>query len=243
MISQGLCFSQADTLAITTPNFQTQNDTLNQSLDGRKQGYWIIWSEMRPDLGYPLGTRIEEGTYKADRKEGVWIKYHKDGVTPRLIGNYINGRPNGEYWKYYESGCTMEIGIYQYKIYEESTRYEDDCLDSLNGTVISNYKREQYTNEKVDTVLSDSSVVMNSVPMIVQDSLVHPNIEMGNPKGKKKEPNGYNKLYNKEDELVLDGEFENGFLKNGKYYKYDSDGILLKIEIWKNGKYHSDGQL
>ncbi len=28
-----------------------------------------------------------------------------------------------------------------------------------------------------------------------------------------------------------------------KAYKYDSDGILLKIEIWKRGKYHSDGQL
>ena len=53
----------------------------------------------------------------------------------------------------------------------------------------------------------------------------------------------YNKVYNDDDELWLDGKFKSGKLWDGKLYKYDSDGILLKIEIWKEGKYHSDGQL
>jgi hypothetical protein len=56
-------------------------------------------------------------------------------------------------------------------------------------------------------------------------------------------PNGCNKLYDKEDELWLDGEFREGKLFNGKHYLYESDGILLKIEVYKQGKYHSDGQL
>jgi len=62
-------------------------------------------------------------------------------------------------------------------------------------------------------------------------------------KGNIFQQNGYNKLYNKDDELWMDGEFKSGKLYNGKLYKYDSDGILTKLEIWKNGKYHSDGQL
>ena len=41
----------------------------------------------------------------------------------------------------------------------------------------------------------------------------------------------------------MDGIFKNSKLWEGKYYKYDDDGILLKYEIWKNGCYHSDGQL
>lgn len=61
--------------------------------------------------------------------------------------------------------------------------------------------------------------------------------------GHKFNPDGYNKIYNKDDELWLDGEFRNSLLYNGKYYKYDSDGILVKIKIYKNGKYHSDGSL
>ena len=62
-------------------------------------------------------------------------------------------------------------------------------------------------------------------------------------KGKPFEKDGYNKVYNGDEELWMDGKFKSGKLWDGKLYKYDSDGILLKIEIWKNGKYHSDGQL
>ena len=57
------------------------------------------------------------------------------------------------------------------------------------------------------------------------------------------DPNGYNKVYNANDELEQDGDFKDGRLFNGKMYVYDSDGLLLKVKIYKNGVYHSDGQL
>jgi hypothetical protein len=43
--------------------------------------------------------------------------------------------------------------------------------------------------------------------------------------------------------LFQDGEFKDGRLYNGKMYVYDEDGILLKVKIYKEGVYHSDGQL
>ena len=55
--------------------------------------------------------------------------------------------------------------------------------------------------------------------------------------------NGYNKVYNDNDEIWMDGEFKNGQLYDGKVYDYDQDGILQKVRIYKLGKYHSDGQL
>jgi antitoxin component YwqK of YwqJK toxin-antitoxin module len=50
-------------------------------------------------------------------------------------------------------------------------------------------------------------------------------------------------LYNKDGEIWQDGTFKNGVLFDGKVYVYDSDGILLKVKVYKNGVYHSDGQL
>jgi len=62
-------------------------------------------------------------------------------------------------------------------------------------------------------------------------------------KGLRFVPNGYNKVYNDNDEIWMDGEFKNGQLYDGKVYDYDLDGILQKVRIYKLGKYHSDGQL
>jgi antitoxin component YwqK of YwqJK toxin-antitoxin module len=54
---------------------------------------------------------------------------------------------------------------------------------------------------------------------------------------------GYNKVYNENDEIWLDGNFKAGQLYDGKVYIYNDDGILKKIKIYKEGKFHSLGQL
>jgi len=73
-------------------------DTLNQTDDnGKKQGHWIYYGKDRPESGVPLEGKVEEGNYIDDRKEGIWIKYNLDGVTPKLKGEYKNNRPTGSY--------------------------------------------------------------------------------------------------------------------------------------------------
>ena len=54
---------------------------------------------------------------------------------------------------------------------------------------------------------------------------------------------GYNKLYTKDKNLLVEGYFKNGCLWNGKHYVYDKDGLLMNLEIWKEGNYVADGQL
>ena len=49
-------------------------------------------------------------------------------------------------------------------------------------------------------------------------------------------------VYNKNDEIWMDGTFRNGSLWDGKVYEYDIDGIIMKVKVYKKGKYHSDGQ-
>jgi antitoxin component YwqK of YwqJK toxin-antitoxin module len=41
----------------------------------------------------------------------------------------------------------------------------------------------------------------------------------------------------------MEGNFKGGQLWDGRHYIYDEDGLLLKVEVYKNGVYHSDGQL
>ncbi|MBD3638893.1 MAG: hypothetical protein HUJ25_16185 [Crocinitomicaceae bacterium] len=238
-----------------------QKDTLNQVDDkGLKQGYWIIYGHMKPEKGYCDSCIIEEGSYKDDRKNGVWTKYHKDEKTPRLKGTYVNNRPHGEYWKYYENGSLMEHGsffggrnktlyerFYQSGCMEQELTdsaiifYEDNCFetDSLKGDVVYGFARREEVVEK-DTANAYNKYSCDCKP----DSMQGPSGTSGKTKnGKDFDPNGYNKIYNKDDELWMDGCFADGKLCDGKLYKYDSDNILLKIEIWKNGKYYADGDL
>ncbi|UKN00911.1 hypothetical protein K6119_14340 [Paracrocinitomix mangrovi] len=254
---------------------------------GMKQGMWTIWGHMKPEKGYPEKGKIEEGPYKDNRKNGEWIKYHKDGKTPRLIGVYENNRPNGAYKKYYENGGIMEEGTFSggkqkevFKRYHENGNvaqektfnadgkedgkvayyFEDGTPEFVftkkDGVTVGTGTR-YYPNGDVKEIITyndDGSVAkteqkdrVNPPKGQVADETAGgggPSGTAGKTKnGEKFNRDGYNKLYNSDDELWMDGQFKSGKLWEGKLYKYDSDGILLKIEIWKNGKYHSDGQL
>ena len=52
---------------------------------------------------------------------------------------------------------------------------------------------------------------------------------------------GYHKTYNENKDIYMDGEFKAGKLWNGKHYIYDENGLLERIEIYKDGKYVGNG--
>ena len=55
--------------------------------------------------------------------------------------------------------------------------------------------------------------------------------------------NGYQKLYSSGKLLKYEGVFKNCKLWEGKHYKYDLNGLLVKIEIYKEGKYFGDAKI
>jgi antitoxin component YwqK of YwqJK toxin-antitoxin module len=266
---------------------EDQGGEINQKgPDGKKQGKWIYFGKDRPQSGYPAEGKIEEGPYIDDRKEGTWIKYHNDGVTPKLKGEYRNNRPAGAYEKIYPNGTLKERGTFNRNKYsgtleryhengqleykadynadgkEEGTvKYyypngqEEFVYEAVNGTPTGTATR-YYENGDVKEVITfgaDGKPIKKE-----QKERVNPEIHVVDPgqsreqapsigqprtKGAPFKPNGYNKVYNANDEIWQDGDFRNGSLWNGKVYEYDSDGILLKVKVFKNGYYHSDGQL
>jgi antitoxin component YwqK of YwqJK toxin-antitoxin module len=266
----------------------TQDEKINKKdAEGKKQGRWIYFGKDRPQDGYPADGKIEEGDYKDDRKEGIWIKYHNDGATPKLKGEYVNNRPQGPYVKFYPNGKVKEEGNFVRNLYQDSLKrfHENGKLEyeakynetgKEQGTVKFFYPNGQlefeyiaqdgkptgkamryYENGDIKEVIyygADGSVEKSE-----QREMVSPAIKVTDPgaskdpapklgvnpktKGSKFNPNAYNKVYNANDEIWQDGNFKNGLLWDGKVYEYDRDGILLKVKIFKNGVYHSDGQL
>lgn len=253
-----------------------------------KQGKWIYYGKDRPEAGIPAEGKVEEGNYKDDRKEGIWIKYHNDGVTPKLKGEYENNRPKGSYIKYHANGKIKEMGTYEKGQYHDSLKrfHENGTLEF--ETIYNDLGKEQgkvrfyYPNGQVEYEYTsnngkvtgkavryyengDIKEIMNfnengepvGEPEVHEP--VHPNKPLRDPgpptkpapkvsgtprtNGVPWKPNGYNKLYNQDNEIWQDGMFKDAKLWDGKVYVYDRDGILLKVEVFKNGSYHSDGQL
>ena len=246
-----------------------------------KGGYYPVTTSdsLRHDTVY-VKNNLEEGMYVNDRKEGLWIKYHEDGKTPKLKGFYVNNRPSGKYWKYYENSQLRECGFYSknmqsdsLKRYFESGQLEYEAWYDENGKAQGrvNYfypsGQLEFTYIAVDNVPKNTEhydqtgklISKNDTPCYYpapvsqpikqatpEESAKHPLPKMDEPPNThalKFQPNGYNKVFNSDDEIEFDGVFKNGQLWDGKVYIYDKDGILLWVRIYKNGIYHSDGQL
>ena len=236
----------------------SQSDTLNQidSL-GQKQGYWIIYGKDKPGKGVCDTCKIEEGPYLNNRKNGEWIIYHKDGVTPRLIGVFINGRPNGgwvkirSYTNEYDSGCPKSALNFNKNGKQHGINilyYDCDSLHPNLGQIEVKYKMNN--GEKIDTLYRyyrngdlKQYVIYNadhSVKSVKNFNRVNPVVKQDYTE--QIDSNNLCKSW-LNGELYFEGECRNGKIWTGKKYVYDSDGILLKIEIWKEGKYYGAGKL
>lgn len=217
-----------------------------------------------PEKGFPADGKVEEGRYLDNRKNGTWVYYHADGITPRVIGTFLNGRPNGYYTKYsqadgkiLETGCFLngkQVGIFR-SYYQSGCVQVEKNFDSLGRE--RDTPRYFLNDCDVDSTVYGSAKFLPQVTKTTactwygyrektnwNDTIICEIGITGFVKdGKKFNPDGYNNVYNQNDELWIDGTFKSAKLWEGKLYKYDRDGILLKIEIWKDGCYHSDGDL
>lgn len=205
-------------------------DTLNRSDEKGKQGHWIYYGRDRPDSGVPADGKVEEGNYVDDRKEGTWIKYHNDGKTPKLKGYYKNNRPQGHYTRGNIDGSFRDSG---------------DFSNMHRGSYDSLRRGGAYDYSTAHSLASGSINPGNELPDSLK--LYPPQISatpnMGPHHAKPFQPNGFNTIYNEDDAGWMEGTFKNGQLSDGKVYFYDSDGILLGISVYRDGKYVGEGQL
>jgi antitoxin component YwqK of YwqJK toxin-antitoxin module len=223
-------------------------------LDNRKDGFWTKYFSdgVTPrlkgeyDFGRPKGeytkyaengTPIEVGTFEQGKYTGTLKRYYPDGTLKYEANFSGDGKENGKVVYYHPNGkVEFEYNSNNGVITGPATRYwpngdiKENIVFDASGNVQSTVEKAMVSaSEKIETV----PVATKSAPAMVGGS-----VKSGSFNG-----NGYNKVYNKNDDLWMDGDFKSGKLYDGKVYIYDKDGLLEKIEVYKKGHYHSDGQL
>lgn len=250
------CLLSLGTVLANTAGDQDENINKKDE-QGRKQGKWIIYGKDRPESGIPANGKVEEGKYVDDRKEGIWIKYHDDGVTPKLKGEYENNRPKGQYTKYWPNGKVREIGTFEkniqldslIRIYENGVREYEANYNALgkeqgkvkfyypNGQVELVYTANNGTPTGTATRYWPNGDVKEIITYDGEGKVVNTiNKEMVSPAETVKDPN----LNPGITAPKINGTPKTGgnpWNPNGYNKVFNDDG-----EIWQDGKF-KDGRL
>jgi len=264
-----------------------EGDINHTDAKGQRQGYWIIKGSMINDNAYKPESKVEEGNYTDNRKDGLWKKYWPNGKIRSEI-NYIDGKPMGEYKLYYENTKLEEHSTWNNnKNVGEFKRYYSNGNPQQQFTFADNGKRngmQKYYHENGKLALevnvqngAESGVLKRYNPdgsLAEEKTFENGTVKQGTAKKYKEvapqnvaksdpydpkigkevkvtedktnkaqafKPNGFNTLYDKNGNITQVGEFSDGRLNDGKWYRYNSDGILIRVEIYKGGKFIGNG--
>ena len=223
-------------------------------VNGRKEGIWIHYhtdgksvslkgnfTNNRPDGDYKRyfmnGKLKESGSFSKDEYKGLLTRYHPNGKMA-YQGSFNNsGIENGTIKYFYENGnLALEYGFKNNSLEGRVSRYYDD--GSLKESfVVSDDGKIQ----NAQTFVRKEKPTDNGKESKPAKTIYPPNVKNPVTKGLRFNPNGYNTIYNENEDIWMDGEFKNGQLWDGRLRDYDKNGIVKKIRVFKNGVYHSDG--
>ncbi len=272
-----LLFSQTNLFAKININ------QLNAS--GERVGFWVLDEQNNP-VSSKNENKSKEGYYFNGRKEGVWILFHKNTSSPRVIGEFSDNRPKGIFFRFdlngdmIQAGATRKDLLFQPMIIATTAAF--DCkINFKNKEMVAGqvffHKSKWFTNRnsfqfweerefnstkskdaKIDFSWLNTnygkieSAFVASRKLSAKKEVTEEEVIVGNgpvvksPKmlnGGVFHPNGWNKVYNFQDEIWIDGKFKNAQLWDGKEFIYDTDGVLMKVKVFKNGKFISNGML
>lgn len=188
-------------------------------------------------LFFENGVTEEEGNWKNNRNTNDFKRYHKNGKLAQEFQFSTTGKRNGKQKYFHENGqMELLVSIVDGKENGEMKRWfpNGDLKESrvYNNGIVDEASIEVFQPKKAPVVVKEISDVL------VKVSVAPAKTEKTNISVFK--ANGRNILYNKNMQISQSGIFKNGKLKDGKWYRYTKDGILEKIEMYKNGKYIGD---
>jgi antitoxin component YwqK of YwqJK toxin-antitoxin module len=226
-------------------------------VNSRKHGAWkkffsngnvkdeINYSMNRPDGAYKVyyenGNVQEQGVWKNNRNIGEFKRYHTNGKVAQQFEFNATGKREGKQQYFYENGQLMIEGDWNggKESGELVEYYENGDIKAkkyFNDGSMDVARAEYYTPKSPVKDQLKEEERKAPVKNVVAKKDERPNI--GQFDG-----NGYHKLYNLNKQLTKDGVFKSYRLIDGKWYKYDDNGILLNIEIIKNGRYIGDAPM
>ncbi len=207
------------------PNGNVMSEITYQN--GRPRGVYKTY--------YPSGKVEEQGSWDLDRNTGEFQRYHPNGKLAQDFIFNAYGQRDGEQKYYHENGqLAVHVTIKEGK--EEGTlkRYtaagELQQVAEFNGGVI-NEANSRYIKRapKAEEVKPDATAP--AAPEVSTKEKTNAVAFRAN---------GHNTLYDDQMRLSQQGEYRNGRLIEGRRYLYDENGILIKIQIYRKGRYAGD---
>jgi antitoxin component YwqK of YwqJK toxin-antitoxin module len=219
-------------------------------INGKKEGVWkqyfpndklkseITYVNNIPNgyskFYYKNGNISEEGIWKINKWDGSYKYYYENGQIA-YDWNFLNGKREGKQKYYYENGQVHYDG-------EWSGGQENGVLKeySEDGQLMA---EKVYNKGRIDTLSSKyyevATVKKKEEPAQQEEPVVEQQpkeAQFGGVFG----GTGDHVLYtviNGQKKVSREGYFKDGYLINGKEYKYDEgSGKLMKTLIYSNGK-------
>jgi antitoxin component YwqK of YwqJK toxin-antitoxin module len=200
----------------------------------------IMYEANRPNGKYSIyyenGVLEETGTWARNKNTGSFKRYHSNGNLQQEFFFAESGKRNGVQRYFHENGqLALEVNIVNGKEEGEMRRFNEAGklieVKVLNDGVLKPGSIKTF--EKSPVVIKEDKKPEATKTQVTEKHT--PN------EAYKFEPDGYNVLYNEQQQVTQIGQFKNGRLWEGKWYRYNQDGILARIEIYRNGKYIGTG--
>ncbi|MEZ4790146.1 MAG: toxin-antitoxin system YwqK family antitoxin [Flavobacteriales bacterium] len=219
----------------------------NSKRIGLWKRYWPngkVMSEITYQMGrprgayktyYPNGRTEEQGNWDLDRNTGKFQRYHPNGQLAQDFVFTPEGVRDGEQKYYHENGqLAVQVNVEQGKEDGTLKRYTPDGqlqqVAEFNDGVI-NAANSKYLKPvpKAEEVKVDPKAA--PAPAVTAEETTN---------AVTFRENGYNTLYDRQLRISQQGEFKQGRLYDGRRYSYDKDGILQRIQVFKQGRYSGD---
>lgn len=237
---------------------------------GKKHGFWKYYGKEKKDSKLCDDCLVEEGFYEHGKKTGEWKSYHSNGKIKSVVefknnrpqGKYRKYYDNGQleedgifirvhhldtFKRYHPNGKMMELKFFNTNGKNDGDIYrwyENGKLE-LKYRVVNGVEDGKLERYYPNGELQEKRYYVNG--WAVADS-----VEWHNLKSKQNVDSTsfnhpvpakdlkYNKLYDKNGNLIWEGEFYNGKIYNGKKYIYNDKNEIQRIESYRDGLYVGD---
>jgi len=181
---------------------------------------------------YPNGVLKEKGVFSNHHYTDSLCYYSSKGKLESITIYNKNGKQIGETKHFHSNG---ELAL-SYEVTKEKIEGNITWFSST-GAILSQMQVKR--NGTKTPIIYDEIAFQNNIPSITKGFHA---IRLAGPilKDGPFDPNGYNVVYNKQDELYQVGTFKDGALQNGKLYSYDENGMLKSIIMFRDGFYFSE---
>jgi len=224
---------------------------------GRKSGIWKKFypsGNVKSEINYQNGRIFgefttyhdkpgaisESGSMKGRAMSGPHKRINEDGIVTieknygpdgRMQGPQIFRHKNGQVEFEFEKKDGKNVGT--------ATRYfpngdvKEQIVYNDDGSVKSSEKKARVNPKYEDP---EPPALAKKAPKLPSDAYVQIDGKIVT-----KIPSGKQKVFNQAGDILYDGFFEGGEFKDGDYYVYDEDGLIMHIEVFKKFRYVAKG--